>query len=271
MDLTLRELAAPLAELSDLDQPFGVHLLASNEPAAELGRAIEHEVFGEFFGNTPELLTAEYSRYEPSSLFLCVVDHRRLVPAGVMRLIVPSPQGLKSLDDIERVWGEPADDVVSRSRTAIDRNRCWDIATLAVATEYRGGGTEGLVSLALYQACVMVAKARNVRWYVAILDTAVVDLISDRMAEPFTRFEGLEPRRYLDSPASLPVFVDLETYGQRIRDRDPAIYEILFDGTGLEAAVWTANWDDAVNRALSSLGLSHQDNSVTSTRSEARS
>jgi hypothetical protein len=271
MDLTLRELAEPLAELSDHEQPFGVHVLASTEPAAELGRAVEQEVFAEFFGNTPDLLTAEYAPYEPASIFLCVVDHRRLVPAGVMRLIVPSPHGQKSLDDIQRVWGQPVEDVIARSHAAIDRERCWDIATLAVAPEYRGAGTEGLVSLALYQALVGMATAADVPWFFAVLDVAVLDLISERMAQPFTRFEGLEPKSYLDSPASLPAFVDLGPYEVRIREHDRAIYDILFGGTGLEAAVWTADWDDAVHRSMSSLGLLGQEASVTSTRPAPRS
>ena len=113
MDLALRELAESVIESSGAEQPFSLHLIASTDAAAELGRSVEREVFGEVFGNSPELLAAEYAQYEPASVFLVVLDNRRLLPAGVMRLIVSGAQGLKSLDDIERVWGQPIDAVVA--------------------------------------------------------------------------------------------------------------------------------------------------------------
>ena len=84
--------------------PFGVYLLWSDEPAAELARAIEREVFLEVFGNTRELLEAEYGRYEPASLFMLVIDHEKLAPAGVMRVVTGSLLN-KTLDDIEHIWG----------------------------------------------------------------------------------------------------------------------------------------------------------------------
>ena len=105
VDLDLRERCAALVDRSGSTQPFGLHVVASTDPAAELGRVVERVVFEEFFDNSPELLDEEYEPYEPASMFLCVIDQRRLVPAGVMRLIVPSPAGLKTLDDIERVLG----------------------------------------------------------------------------------------------------------------------------------------------------------------------
>jgi hypothetical protein len=79
--------------------PFGTYVVASTDPAAALGRQLEQEVFGDVFDNSPELLAAEYDAYEASSVFIIVVDHRRMVPAGVMRLVLPAPIGLKSLED----------------------------------------------------------------------------------------------------------------------------------------------------------------------------
>jgi len=225
-------------------------VLASTDPAAELGRVVERIVFEEFFDNSPALLVEEYDPYEPASLFLCVVDHRRLVPAGVMRLIVPSPVGLKTLDDIERVWGARADEMIAQSGAAIDRRRCWDVATFAITDEYRGAATEGLVSLSLYQALVLTARAADVPWFVAVLDVKVLDAIDERMGNPFTRFPGLEPLPYLDSPASRPVFVDLDAYEPRIAALDMNLHDIMFRGTGLEAAVWTPDWVRATHAAL---------------------
>jgi hypothetical protein len=266
MDLVLRELAESLVESSGASQAFGLHVIPSTDPAAELARSIEREVFGDVFGNSAEVLDAEYRRYEPASVFLCVLDHRRLVPAGVMRLIVSSAHGLKSVDDIERVWGQRIDEVVDRTGCEFDRNSCWDIATLAVSKGYRRAAAEGLSSAALYQASVMIARVCRVRWYVAVLDVRVLRLISLTMGRPFSRFDGLEPAPYLDSAASLPVFIDLAAYEARVAADKPDIHDLLFEGHGLETAMWTPDWDDAAHRALDALGLTAQSSAASAQR-----
>jgi hypothetical protein len=237
---------APSAALTASDQvgrwapdapPFGVYVLAGSDPEAELARSVERDVFYEFFGNTPELLAEEYDRYEDASLFLCAVDHERDRAAGIMRIITPSAAGFKSLDDIGRAWGEPPHEVLRRSGVELERDALWDIATLAVAPEYRGDATGGMVSLALYQALGVLATARDVRWLVAILDLVVLDLIQDRTRRVFSRFDGLEPRNYLDSPASLPVYSDVLEYRSRVALLDRPLYELIFEGKGLEAVV----------------------------------
>ena len=218
-------------------QPFGVYAFAAHEPESELARHVEREVFYEFFRNTPELLAAEYGPYEDSTLFVCVLDHRRRLPAGVIRLVLPSAAGLKSLDDVESVWGHRVGDVLERTDMSLEADRVWDVATLAVDAEYRGRATDGLVSLGLYQAVAQLALRCNVRWVVTILDVVVLNLIQDATSHAFERFPGLGPRRYLDSPASLPVYSDLDAYFPRLETADPSMYEILYDGRGLEPAV----------------------------------
>jgi hypothetical protein len=217
--------------------PFGVYVLAGSEPSSDLARSIERDVFFEFFGNTPELLAEEYDRYEDASLFLCVVDHERDRAAGMMRIITPSPAGFKSLDDIGRAWGEPPHEVIRRTGVEFEPDALWDIATLAVAPEYRGDATGGLVSLALYQALGVLATAHDVHWLLAILDVVVLDLIQDRTRRVFSRFDGLEPRSYLDSPASLPVWSDVLEYRSRVALIDRPLHDLIFEGKGLESVV----------------------------------
>jgi hypothetical protein len=217
--------------------PFGIYVLPGSEPSAELARSIERDVFFEFFGNTPELLAEEYERYEDASLFLCVVDHERDRAAGLARIITPSPAGFKSLDDIGRAWGEPPHEVLRRSDVDLEPDALWDIATLAVAPEYRGDATGGLISLALYQAIGTLSADWGVRWIVAILDLVVLDLIQDRTRRVFSRFDGLEPQNYLDSPASLPVWSDLHEYRSRIALLDRPLHDLFFEGIGLESVV----------------------------------
>jgi hypothetical protein len=245
----LRELGGRIvAAAGQPSQPFGVYAFAAHEPESELGRHVERKVFYEYFGNTPDLLAAEYGPYEDSTLFLCALDHRRRQPAGAIRLVLPSPAGLKSLGDVDAVWGQRVDDVLQRTNLQLDGDRVWDVATLAVDSEYRGRSTDGLVSLALYQGVAQLALRCNVRWVVTILDLVVLNLLQDAMAHPFQSFSGVEPNRYLDSPASLPVYCDLDAYFPRLQTADPSMYEILFDGRGLEPAVRPMDLDPVLAR-----------------------
>jgi hypothetical protein len=234
----LRELGGRvIAAAGRPSEPFGVYAFAADAPESELARHVEREVFYEFFNNTPELLEAEYGPYDRSTLFVCALDHRRRLPAGAIRLVLPSPAGLKSLDDVEPVWGHRIHDVLERTSPRLEADRTWDVATLAVDSEYRGRATDGLVSLGMYQGVAQLALRCHVKWVVTILDLVVLNLLQGAMADPFQHFAGLEPLPYLDSPASLPVYCDLDAYFARLETADPSMYEILFDGRGLEAAV----------------------------------
>ena len=152
-------------------QPFGAYVFLPDDPAAELGRSVERAVFLESFGNTPELLGTEYGPYEASSLFYVVLDHRRLRPAGVIRMIVPTKggPGLKSLNDIGPIWHEPAESILKRSGIGLTLDRTWDIATLAIDPQYRSAAATGLVALGLYQSIVRTGETLGVEWMVAIL------------------------------------------------------------------------------------------------------
>jgi hypothetical protein len=172
-----------------------------------------------------------------------------------MRVIVPSPAGFKSLDDIELGWHVPADVVIARTGITVDPTRTWDIATFAVAGDYRGPKTDGLISLALYQAVSTLATANDVETIVCILDLVVMDLIQTRTHRPLRGFTGLEPANYLDSPASLPVHWDLEDHRQRLALLDPGLLDLFYRGTGLEAAVSTPEWGIVAEPELAPLAV----------------
>lgn len=224
------------------DTPFGVYLLRAEDPAADLARSVEQDVFLEFFGNTAEMLDEEYRGYDAACFFLCVIDHGRRVPAGMIRVIEPSPAGLKSLHDFDRLWGIDHEDLVGPSGQRLDPDRMWDIATLAVAAEYRSAASAGLISMALYQAINMLGAARGVSWAIAVMDVVVLDLVNSAWQRPFAPVPGSEPLRYLDSPASLPVFCDVADYRARLAFLDPATHAILFEGQGLDSMVSTPQW-----------------------------
>jgi hypothetical protein len=224
-------------------QPFGLYAVLADDAAAELGRAVEREVFMEFFGNTIELLAAEYSPYEIQTLFLIAVDHRRLVPVGVERFIMPSPAGLKTLHDIERVWAQPTDEVLSRAGIPLDEARSWDVATIAIRPEYRGKASDGMLSASFLQGVIQLGHAFGVTHFFTTLDLVVYRMVQDLCGKPLKHFPGIEPMRYLDSPASVPLYIDMADYCRRLRE-DLALYEMWIEGKGLEAAISTPRWQE---------------------------
>lgn len=234
----LDELATALIEREGRgDTPFGFYIVRADDPASELARSVEREVFYEFFGNTPDLLHKEYDPYESASLFLLMIDHLRRKPAAVLRMLLPSPAGFKSLNDIEAHWGQPVDEVLARTGLELDYDSLWDVATLAVGREYRGEATQGLVTLGLYQGMDMLSTLVDLKHGIAILDLIVYDNVQKSFHRPFAPFAGLEPKRYLDSPSSLPIWCDIREYRARLAMLDADLYEVLYAGKGFEAMI----------------------------------
>ncbi|MGO8685434.1 MAG: hypothetical protein ACLQUT_12775 [Thermoleophilia bacterium] len=232
----LRRLAQEVVDPA-ANEPFGAYLFTSEQAGARLARALEQRVFLESFGNTAALLAAEYGDYEAHSVFLCLIDQHRKLPVGMMRILLPSTAGFKSLNDIEPVWGEPAATLIARTGLAFDPLATWDIATLAVAADYRGKATAGLVSMGLYQTLSLAAKRCSIDWFVAILDLPVFRLLRWQLHLIFAGYSGAAPRPYLGSVASMPAWCEVAEADKRLAATDPDLHAILVAGTGLEAAL----------------------------------
>jgi len=249
VDIVRAELADFVDDLTAVrqpTQPFGVYVNRSDERGAELGRFVERGVFLEVFGNTPEQLADEYDQYEPGSIFITVVDHARRVPAGTMRVLVPSAAGFKSLDDVLAGWGVPLPELLARVDNGWDLDRVWDLATLAVAPEYRGEAALGLVTQALLQTLTMLGEGWGVDRYVAILDLPVLRMLQWRIGRPFDAFPGVDAREYLGSTQSMPVWGSRRAWSEHLADHDPILHELFFAGSGLEPVISTPSWEEAV-------------------------
>ncbi|HXX91316.1 MAG TPA: hypothetical protein VEI83_13945 [Acidimicrobiales bacterium] len=240
----LRLLAASVIP-EDAAEPFGVYVFRSDDDRSELARHVERVVFLEAFGNTTELLAKEYAPYEQASMFLCVLDQRRHLPVGMMRVVMPSPAGFKSLLDVEPVWGVDVGTLFGRAGLVHEPERTWDVATLAVAAEYRGRATTGLVSMGLYQTLTRIARRCGVDWLVAIFDVAVLRMIRWKLRMTFTGFTGVGAASYLGSPASIPAWCRISDADRRLGDADPVLHAVLFDGVGIEPAVRPADVEHA--------------------------
>ncbi len=219
-------------------------MFSSTDPLAELARHVEAEVFLDAFGNTADQLDQEYGQYEPSSVFFCVIDHLRSLPAGMIRILVPNPDpGLKSLNDLGRCWGIKDQGPIPGISYGLPQMATWDIASLAVARDYQAAIATGLVSLGLYQAVITVAQRREVSHMVAILDSVVHRMSRWKFHRPFQVLAGAAPLAYLGSEASIPVYCELSQWKARLAEKDPPLHEIIFAGRGLEAAIRPADLD----------------------------
>ena len=125
-------------------------------------------------------------------------------------------------------------------------DRTWDVATLAVAPEYRGKAASGLVSLALYQAVTDAGPARRRRLAGRHLDVPVLRMIRWKLRMTFAGFPGIGAASYLGSAASLPAWCRLSDAEERLGRTDPDLRALLFDGKGIEPAVRPIDLESAL-------------------------
>lgn len=182
--------------------PFGCYLIPHRSRFSDLARVVECTVFERFFGNTPEQMVDAYAAYEEHSMFFLVVDQLQRRAAGALRVILPSPKGLKSLNDIS---GPPlyvdAAQIVEHHAIA-DPRRCWDIGTLAVHKEYRAAGSDHMVSLMLYGQLYALLCRREIDHMVTILDRHAYGQLTELLGVPFVPIAASEPFSYLGSEHS---------------------------------------------------------------------
>jgi hypothetical protein len=246
----MRELATAVIEAAgDPPEPFGQYVFRPEDPESELARYVEQVVFGEWFGNSRELLDTEYRPYDESTVFLSILDHRRRMPAGMARMTLPSPQGFKTLNDIDAVWGRSLPDVLAETGLDWDLSRVWDVLTIAVMSEYRGKATEGLLTLSILQFGSQGLLRTGGRFSITVLDLVVLDLVQAMIGEPYQRFPGIEPIRYLDSPASIPVFADFDEWMPRLAAKDPELHDLLFVNPGIAPVLTGPSWQKVLRLA----------------------
>jgi hypothetical protein len=244
----LRALATSV--IGDAAEPMGVYAFGPGEPGATLALSVEQTVFDEAIGDTGAALVAdEFAPYDHATLLFCVLDHHRRLPAAMLRLILPSRTGLKSLNDIAPTWGISAAELFAANHFDYDPDHTWDVATLAIGPEYRAAAFQGMVTMALCQSISMLGTELGFPWSIALLHVPVLRMLQWKLHRPFNEFDTVEPRPYLDSPASLPAWMHLPEWHRRLADRDPVLYKMMTEGTGLEPAVRPPDWRQAAELA----------------------
>lgn len=200
-----------------------------SDPLSAAARKVESEVFFETFGNTPEVLEEEYSPYEPFTAFVSVVDLASNKTAGAARILVAPLSSLKSVKDMgKEPWNaDPIKELKSTS-FASPQELGADIATLAVAPDFRGRASNGQVSMALYHGSLRLVKALNIDPMVAVFDVKVMRLINRIFATPWSFYPGAPEGSYLGSPLSIPAWSRISTFEEKTRATKPALYEEIF-------------------------------------------
>jgi hypothetical protein len=193
----------------------------------EAAQACEEEVFLRTYGNTRELLAAEYGPYEASSHFLALQDDADEV-VGVCRVIRAGPAGLKTVNDVAKPpWC--LDGPAAMAAAGADLASTWDIATMAVDPDR---AQPWLASAALYHGLALAMRANSVRWMTMLLDArarrllAMVGITPEPMA-------GARPGPYLGSPSTVPLLGEIPVMRDQQRRRNPEGFRLISQGVGL--------------------------------------
>lgn len=202
-----------------LEPPFSCYELDWNDPFSNLARAVELEVFLERFNNTEKQLVDEYGPYEEHSKFFIIMNHdgfdqhekaTNFRPMGVMRIIEPSPNGLKSLVDLPSSGaltetGHQITPELVYEAYGIDPGKCIDIATLAVCENWRGAKAGHVPTLLLFRKLFLQYLRHSAQFTHSV---AIMDLEAkrglDAMRMPFIPILGAKPFPYLDNNPGAP-------------------------------------------------------------------
>jgi len=211
-----------------MNEPLSLHFDVRGE-LLESARQCEEHVFLQAFGNTSTLLEEEYGPYNDQSVFVAVSDNSGEV-VGACRLITPGASGLKTLNDVSREpWG--VDGLRAARAARIDLSRTWDIATLGVRRDYRGGKL--MVALAIYHGLIRAMRVNHVATATAILDAGVYRLLAGAGYRVST-LPGTRPAPYLGSRSSTPAFGHWAGVADEQRLTNPDAYRLITLGIGLD-------------------------------------
>jgi GNAT superfamily N-acetyltransferase len=188
------------------DRRFRVHLAGPDDVAALVSLQVAADVFLGAFGNTPELLRAEYAPLFPAMRHVVVLDSVTRTAVGSLILQEASAEELKTVVDAAGPpWSMPVDDTLGALGMARGSDAGADLLLLAVHPAYR---RHGLAQLLMYGGW-MASLPRGRHTWTAILDDTLLggmNLMTEGALRPI---DGAVSGPYLGSPASTPVSVRL--------------------------------------------------------------
>jgi hypothetical protein len=255
--LESQETQNPQPETDTGPKRFKMFTIEAGSEWSDIARYVEYVEFDRRFGNSGELMDAEYRPYDPYSVFIVAIDTVENMPAGVLRVIKGNHDvGIKTFVDVgskDLPWnadmqGKLAEHI-EQDGGEFDPSKVLDIGTLAVAPEYRhDGGKAASISLALYHGVIRFTIDNGFKDWVMLIDKQAYEVIQMFYSNPIETIEGLGWKPYLDSNETIPGFVRVDLLEQRIKAKDPGLYGVAFEGnlgrhvdaTQLGAVVLTA-------------------------------
>ncbi|MGY1771781.1 hypothetical protein [Blastococcus sp. SYSU D00813] len=215
-----------------------LRLLVAHTPAErDAARTVEAAVFLQAFGNTPEVMEAEYGPFEERSRFIVVLDEEGGTALGACRLVLADPAAgpVKTLVDVA---GDPwhVDPDAAVRAAAPSGGPVWDVATLAVDRRFRSGAAGAEVTLALCHGLYRYSRNCEVAGWVTVLDDRVLRL-QHMMGIPWVAMPGATSREYLGSGASTPCTCVIEDIAGSIRATRPELAPALLEGVLRSIAV----------------------------------
>lgn len=204
-----------------------------DHPMADVGRTIERSVFEDEFKNDSGTMQQEYGPYERASSFLVVIDREEQRPAGVLRIIKPSPVGLKSFNDMTERFFPLAGKYFAASH-GMDVNNCIDVGTLAVMPSHRGPRSSNEVNALLCRGLLLSARHEGVQNMITIIDRRARNGL-EMLGILFDVVKGTHAFEYLGSKESYVMCVDVDELERRAR----ATYEDIKTSTDASAGELT--------------------------------
>ena len=188
------------------DDRFVCYRLDGTDEFSDIGRQIEREVFeATFTGNDADLMVREYGPYERASLFFLSVDRLQRRPVGALRIVGNSPAGLKTVNDLTsaQLPVRLTREQIQEGHRIDDWDSCWDVATVAVAPDYRRAIAN--TTLQLYRGMYVSALEHHIDHLIAIIDKAPLLAMTDYLSIPFTPLCQTGYFPYLESAESRAV------------------------------------------------------------------
>ena len=186
---------------------LSAHLAGPDEDAALLSLQVTGEVFLDAFGNTPEVLRAEYDPLLPAMTHVVVVDRVAQAPVGALILQEGRADRLKTLVDIAAPpWSIPVGESLAALHLAPDDRHAADLLALAVQRAFRN---RAIAPLLTYSGWV-VSAARGIDRWTAILDDGLLGGLGALTEGGIVPIGAARSAPYLGSPGSTPITVKMD-------------------------------------------------------------
>lgn len=247
---------------------FAVLLVEGDDPLSVAPRETEARLFHEEFGIHPAQHELTFADFASLSFFLYMLDVSSKEdprPAGVMRMIRPSPVGLKTLkilssnrlngEEVINPWfddfsakipGFEQADKATRIRMIydffnVDPLTTWDVPSMAVDEHYKGHSLGATPAYGLYAAGIQTAALKGCGAIINTQDYAPLMLMQLRFARAWTDRHtpdhdgnkgkyGFTPVVYDGPEPVVPTCMpDVSAYLARLEKEKPDVYELLMD------------------------------------------